>query len=246
MVTTVRQRFLPATGALFVLLICVGNSMSTAGTTQSAHPTGRQVLADLRRQTGAAVPTVGFLLEVLGFAVFLLFLGYLASALTTGSGRRVVTPAAGTALVSGITMLAIKLGSAAPVLALGVDERGMSPQLARVLADLNGSAFVVSWLPMALFVAGTAVALRQAGLVGRPTSWVGLAVGVVGVPVAIAGFLDPAGANPVPFLLALLWVLATSVRLAVRRDQGIAMPVPGRRVLDAAAEPARTTTSVPS
>ena len=54
------------------------------------------------------------------------------------------------------------------------------------------------------------------GLVGRPTAYVGLVVGVVGVGLAVLGFKDPLGANPLAFLAGMLWLVAVAVRLAVR------------------------------
>ena len=70
-------------------------------------------------------------------------------------------------------MLAIKLGSAAPIVALDLDRHSLSPQLAQLLNDINGGAFVISWLPFAVLVAAMAAALRQAGLVGKPTAYIG-------------------------------------------------------------------------
>jgi hypothetical protein len=43
-----------ATGSPFVIVIFVGNTMSTAGASQSAHPTGQQVLADTAAQADSA------------------------------------------------------------------------------------------------------------------------------------------------------------------------------------------------
>ena len=65
-------------------------------------------------------------------------------------------------------MVAVKLGSAAPVVTLWVDHGHISPQLALVLNDLSGVAFVISWLPFAIFIAAVAAALHRAGLVAGP------------------------------------------------------------------------------
>jgi hypothetical protein len=119
-------------------------------------------------------------------------------------------------------MLAVKLGSAAPLRVLGLDHGHISPQLAQVLNDMSGVAFVISWLPFAIFVAAAAAGLHRAAPVGRPTAYSGLVLGVAGLALSIAGVHDPLGANPLAFLLGLGWLLAVSVRLAVRPGTGTA------------------------
>jgi hypothetical protein len=218
MPTTVRLRLAAITGAAYILLILVGNGLATSGASASAHPTGAEDLRDVEHQVHSAAATTGFVMEVLGFTLFIVFLGYLATVLR--SRRSEPDVMAGTAVVAGITMLAVKLGSAAPMGALMLDRHQLSPVLARVLSDINGVAFVLSWIPMGVFVAALALALRSAGLAGRPTAYAGLVVGVAGVALGIVGINDPVNANPMPFLLGLAWVLVVSVRLAVRPGTG--------------------------
>jgi hypothetical protein len=216
MLSTVRDRIGASTGALFVGLILIGNQMNVAGTDQSAHPTGAKVLHDTLHQAGSTTAKVGLALEVLGFVAFIAFLGYLADVWRRrgrGSGTNL---AAGSAIVAGITMLAIKLGSGAPMLALYIDRKTLSPEVAQVLNDLGGAAFVISWLPYAAFVAATAFALRRASLVGRPTTYIGAFIGVAGILLALVGVNNPTNATPVPFMLGLVWTLVVSVRLAIK------------------------------
>jgi hypothetical protein len=212
----VRDRIGAVMGAAFVALIIVGNQMTSAGSSQSAHPTGEQVLRDVNHQVSSASVRAGFALELLGFAAFIGFLGYLADVLRRTSESRPGSVAAGAAIVSGAVLLAIKLGSAAPIGALSLDHSHISPQLAQVLADMNSVAFVISWLPFAIFVAGAAAALHRVSLVGRPTAYSGLILGAAGLAVSIIGLHDPSNANPLAFLLGLLWLLVVSVRFAVR------------------------------
>jgi hypothetical protein len=220
MSTTVRDRLGALTGAAFVALILVGNQMATAGTGQSARPTGDQVLRDATHQVSSASVTAGVALEVLGFAAFLVFLGYLADILRRPAGGRRGSIAAGTVIVSGAVMVAVKLGSAAPVMTLWADHSAISPQLALVLNDLGGVAFVISWLPFAIFVAAAAAALHHVGLVGRPTAHFGFVLGAAGLVLTIIGIHDPLSANPLAFLLGLLWLFAVSARLAIRPGTG--------------------------
>ena len=220
MSTTVRDRLGAVTGAIFVVLVLVGNEMATAGSAESAHPTGDQVLRDAAHQVSSASVTAGVALEVLGFAAFIVFLGYLADVLRRTAGGRRGGIAAGAGVVSGAVMVAVKLGSAAPIMALWVDHGDISPQLALILNDLGSVAFVISWLPFAIFVAAVAAALRRAGLVGRPTAYCGFVLGAAGLVLTIIGIHDPISANPLAFLLGLAWLLAVSVRLAVRPGTG--------------------------
>jgi hypothetical protein len=157
---------------------------------------------------------------VLGFTAFLVFLGYLADVLRRGAVSRRGGIAAGTAIASGAVMVAVKLGSAAPIMALWVDHGAIGPQLALVLNDLGGVAFVISWLPSAIFIAAAAAALYRAGLVGRPTAYCGFVLGAAGLVLTIIGLHAPLSANPLAFLLGLLWLLAVSVRLAIRPGTG--------------------------
>jgi uncharacterized membrane protein YoaK (UPF0700 family) len=85
-----------------------------------------------------------------------------------------------------------------------------------VLNDVNGVAFVISWLPYAVFVLAAAAALHQATLVGRPTAYIGMVLGVAGVVLALVGIHDPSNGSPIAFLLGLLWTLVVTVRLAVK------------------------------
>jgi hypothetical protein len=222
MSTTIRDRIGAATGAAFVALILVGNGMTSGvSTAASAHPAGEQVLRDAAHQASSAAFTAGLVLEVLGFAAFIVFLGYLAGVRHRRvPGRGPGGIAAGAAVVSGAVMLAIKLGSAAPLGVLSIDHGHLSPQLAQVLSDLSGVAFVITWLPFAIFVAAVAAGLHRTALVGRPTAYSGLVLGIAGLGLSIAGASDPLGANPVAFLLGLAWLFAVSVRLAVRPGTG--------------------------
>jgi hypothetical protein len=101
---------------------------------------------------------------------------------------------------------------------------------------MNGVGFVLAWLPYALFVGVGALALHQAGLVGRPTAIIGAVVGAAGVVLALISLQNPIDGNPMAWMAALLWTLVVSVRLAVR-------PGAGRRP-SRETSPARVTTTV--
>jgi hypothetical protein len=217
MLTTTRERLGAASGALFVVLIFAGNTLDTAGTVQSGHASGAQVLRDVEHQAGSTTATVGFALELLSFVAFMVFLGYLVGLFRFS---RAGGAAAGTAVVAGVTMLAVKLGSGSSAGVLALDRRSLTPQLARLLNDLSSTSFVISWLPFAVFVGALAIGLRTAGLAGRPTAYSGMVLGVAGVALTLVGLRNPVDANPFAFLLGLVWLVVISVRLAVGRTAG--------------------------
>jgi hypothetical protein len=220
MLTSTRDRVAAATGALFVVLITVGNQISVSGTDQSAHPTGASVLHDAAAQAHSTPALIGFTLEFLGLMAFVVFLGYLLDL-----RRRTSTPGSGavasaTAVCAGLTMLIVKLSSIVPMGAVLLDRAGMSPELARALADMGTVAFVLGWLPYAVFVLAAALGLLRARLVGRPTAIIGAVVGAAGLVLALIGLDNPINGNPMAWMAGLLWTLVVSVRLAVRPGTG--------------------------
>jgi hypothetical protein len=221
------ERLGAASGMLWFLLIMVGNQISTTGTNDSVRPSGEQILADLRRSSESTTATVGFTMELLGFAALLVFLGYLFWVLRRGDGEGSWLP--GTALVAGITMIAIKLGSAGPIYAAVLRKDEISPELARTLVDINSGAFWISWLPFAVLVAATAGAALQTGLVARPLAWVGLALGVIGVVPAVSVAVAMSDFGAAPFLLSAVWLAVLSGVLTVRGPRRPAV-VPAARV----------------
>jgi hypothetical protein len=214
MLTSTRDRIAAATGALFVVLVVVGNELAITGTDQSSHATGESVLRNAA-QAATAAQTIGFVLELAGFMCLLGFLGYLVDAgRRAGGGKGGI--ATTVAALAGLTTLSVKVSSVAPMGAIALDHDSMSPDLAQVLNDINGVGFVLAWLPWAVLVGAGALGLFQGGLVGRPTMAIGVFVGVAGVVLALIGLQNPLDANPLAWLAGLLGTLVVSVRLAVR------------------------------
>lgn len=206
------ERLAMAGGAVYVLAILIGNSLVETGS--SGAEDGPGVLADLQRDT-SAVQDVGLVLEVLGFAAFLVFLGALHRTL-----RRAEGPdgwLAATAFGAGIATVAVKVGSVAPVMAAGARSDELTPDLARTLNDLGGAAFVISGYTSGIFVAAAAAAALATRVLPRWLAISGVVIGLLTVAAGTAGIVYPGGYVPVPFLLGLLWVLVTSGLLTLRR-----------------------------
>lgn len=219
------ERVGAASGALYVGLLIVGGSMMTSGTTDAVRPSGEQVLSDLRRTAESTSADIGLGLALLGFAAFAVFLGYLYGVLRRAEGQGSWLPAA--AVFAGLAALVIKWGSGSFVGAALLRKDEISPDLARTLSDLDGAAFWVSWLPYAVFVGLTGVAIIRTGFVPRAFGWVGVVLGVAGVATSVSFDVAVSGIGAGPYLLSVIWVLAVSVVLAVRgpRLEGASEPV---------------------
>ncbi len=199
------------TGAAYVLLVGIGEEMSTSPGPHGAHPTGQQNIADMRWVADHPAAQIGVTLELVGFALFVLFIGYLCTRVRDAGWL------ATAALAGGILAVAIKLGSVAPILVAYLLRDEISPETGRVLFDLNGAAFVVTGLPTGLFVACAAGAALATRTLGRVLGVGGVVVGVAAVLGTAATGVHLLAANPLPFLFCLLWILAVSVRLVFQR-----------------------------
>lgn len=198
------RRLAALTGAAFVVAVLTGNSL-----TESVS--GEGVLGDLGALAASTAARSGLVLELVAFVLLLCFVGSLA-----GSARR--SAAAGVMAVAGTTMVAVKLGSAAAVLAALHTRDELDEVTATALVEENGAAFVLFWIPFGLFVAAAARVLGEAGHVGRVLGHAGLVLGSLGTVAGVLGAVWPSYAVPIPFLLSLIWVIAVSVRLAVGRS----------------------------
>jgi hypothetical protein len=216
------QRAAAGTGPTFVVLVFVGNSLSTAGTSGATHPRGAQLLADFERQANHPTNQTGTAMELLAFACLMVFAAHLYDVLRR---RSAFTGAGVLAIVGAVTMLTVKLASGAPFFAAIYERQRLTPDSAVALNAMNGASFVLSWLPFAVFVGASAVALRDSGYIGRFLHVSGLVLGVAGVALAVIGSVDLESANPLAFLLGALWTLAAGTILTVWPDRVVAPAV---------------------
>jgi hypothetical protein len=193
-----------------VLLVIIGSDvLGTAPGEQAAHPSGQQDLEHFRWLAATTSAQVGISLELMGLGLMIVFIGYVSARVGQAGWLSTV------ALAAGAIEVAIKLGSGAPMLAAYLLREELTPQTARVLLDMNGAAFVLTWLPMGIFVASASAAGLVAGVLGRILGWGGVVVGVASVIAAAAAGVHVLSAIFVPFVLCLLWVLMVSLRWGV-------------------------------
>jgi hypothetical protein len=215
------DRFAAATGAIYVALIMVGSGLATGNGDPQDGPT---ILAHLRAGR-TPVETIGVTMEILGFGLFLVFLGYLYRVLRRAEGAE--GWGAAVALGAGLVTTAVKLAAATAMLASEAHPDQLTPDLARVLNDIGGGGFVISGYLYGIFVLAAAGSSFVSRALPRWLAISGLVTGVLTVAAGVAGILDPIGYVPVPFLVCLAWVLVTSIVLASRRREPVGTAVDG-------------------
>lgn len=229
------QRLALASGAIYVLAVMIGNGLFESGKTGAEDGAG--VLADLRRAVSPA-EHIGQALEMLGFTALLVFLGAMYRAIWRA--ERSDGWLAATALGAGLVTVAVKLGSVAPLMAAQLRADELTPDLARTLHDLGEAAFILSGYTTGIFVAAAAAAALATGVLPRWLGFGGVVIGVLTIAAGTAGVVDPGGYVPVPYLLGLVWVLAASVMMALRRTETVVGGAPDRASGPVPAGDART------
>ncbi len=207
-----------STGALYAVLVTLGNGALGSGGRSNATPDLTSTRADVGRwlttlHTPGLLDWVSVLIEGAGLLCLLIFTAYLYSRLRRAENGRGWLAAA--ALGGGFLAVSLKIGSLAPMLALFYrGQSGLDTQLATALIDMNSFAFIQTWAAEAIFVGAAAAAgIRYSALPGW-LAWSGAVVAVLllaAVPLAFG----PAGTA---MLLFLVWMIVASVTLVIRPD----------------------------
>lgn len=213
------QRLGAASGVIYVVLLMVGNSISGGEESPTAEASAR-AFAEAARSTTIRV---SFALEILGFLCFLLFLGSLWGVLRRAEGEYGWLSA--TAFGGGLVSLTIKLASAAPIFAaLHRANEGLDPQIARMLDDINGASFLLSFFPLAVLLGACAIAVLRYGTLPHWLGWMAAVFAVALLGGGIVGTIyDWVDWAALPFLLFLLWTLVTSIVLVQRVGKPISV-----------------------
>ncbi len=206
-----------ACGVLSVVLALVGVGLNAASGGFIA-PIGGST-EEIARAFANPAPTgvwVGAYLSVLAFLLFIVFAARLWVALRRaegGSGWLSAT-AFGSALVfTATTLIALAIGNVAKYRA----GSGMDAQVVTALFDLNIALYVLSWAISAVFLGAAAIVLLRTRAFPRLFGWSAAALAVASL-VAVA--TPTSGGAEIPALLFLLWVLAISVALIRRAEEG--------------------------
>jgi hypothetical protein len=195
-----------------VVVAIVANDFLGSGSpdsTASAHAIGAWWRAHEVTNTDWAL---GFV-ELLALLCFPIFIVVLAWVLQRADRGRTWLPWA--VLAMGLLSAVVKVASGAPMFALlwRADD-GISDGLAAAMVDMNGAAFILTWALDAVMLAAAGGVILQTRCLPRWLGWWGLLAApllLATVPLAMSG--------PPTFLLALIWIVATSITLVAKGDQ---------------------------
>jgi hypothetical protein len=202
-------------GIAYVGLAVVGNDiLASASDAPAANASPAAIGAFVASHPPTTKVWIGAYLVLLGLLAFIAFVAYLHSVLRRADRDGGFLPTL--VLASGIAAGTVKLVSLAPgfaVLYRAAD--GMSPQLATALFDMNNAAFALDWALTAVMLAGTAGVVLRTDVLPR---WLGRSALVI-APLLLASVPFFTLDGPPTFLLALLWIIATSIALIRRVDE---------------------------
>lgn len=170
---------------------------------------GKVILEEFRD----GLPTIGYLaftLELLGFAALAVFISCLVVRIFT-----VAPVAAATAGIAGSAMIAVKIGSAAPWMAVIADADTMDPDLAAALISVNDMGFNVSGLLLSLSFTAAGIGLLKTDT-ARFLAWWPTIIGPLGIVAGVVGVASPDDYLPIPFLLLLVWMIALAIATTMR------------------------------
>lgn len=201
-----RNRTLVISALLASLGPLVGNALY-AGPGSS----GEAILADARE----GLPTVAYIaytLELLGFAALAVLFAWLVSFLFERSPVAAVATG-----IAGSAMLAVKVGSAAPMMTVHSMPDTLDPVTAEALISMNNQSFVVSGFLMSVAFLTAGVGLLATEFPRWLAGWAAVAGGL-GVAAGVVGIVRPEAYVPIPFLLLLVWMVAVALTAAMRPD----------------------------
>ncbi|MBT2523833.1 hypothetical protein [Arthrobacter sp. ISL-28] len=203
---TAMDRIGAFSGAAYFVL---GNAAIAIGADRQLPdaPTGQESLDALGRMAANPAAQAAISIELLSFVAWMTFVGYVCWRLRAAGWLAAV------ALVAGIVELAVKLGSAGPLIAGYSLRDHMSPEQAAILTEINKADFFVGLLPAGLFVLFAAFAALKTQQLGRVLAWSGIAIGAANIiTAAVIGVNIPESGFAPSFLLVLLWELVLSLR----------------------------------
>lgn len=201
----IRNHTLVISGLLASLGPLIGNGLYSGAPSDR----GEAIIKEFRD----GLPTIGWVglsMELVGFCALAVFISCLVVRLLA-----VAPVAAVTTGVAGSTMLAVKVGSAAPWMVVIQGADNMTAETAHTLIYLNGMAFVVSGLLLGLAFAAAGIGLLRTDT-PRFLAWWPTVMGPLAVVAGIIGVASPDNYLPVPFLLLLIWMMVLAIATATR------------------------------
>jgi hypothetical protein len=201
-----------ACGAAYVVLAIVANDVLGSGSPDSTA-TSQAIGAWWRAHHVTSTDWVLGFVELLALLCFPIYVVVLAWVLQRADRGRTWLPWA--VLGMGLLSAVVKVASGAPMFALlwRADD-GISDGLAAAMVDMNGAAFILTWALDAVMLAAAGGVILSTRCLPRWLGWWALVTApllLATVPFAVSG--------PPTFLLALIWIVATSITLVARGDR---------------------------
>ena len=199
-------------GAAYFILANAAIAIGADPATPDA-PTGQQSLDALARMAANPAAQAAIGIEFVAFTLWMAFIAYVCWRL------RAAGWVAAVALVGAVVEIAVKLGSAAPLIAGYSLRDQISHEQAAILTQINKADFMVGLLPAGLFVLCAAIAALRTKELGRVLAWSGVLIGAGNiVTAAVIGVNLPESGFAPSFLLILVWELVISLRWGFARN----------------------------
>lgn len=199
-----RNRTLIVSALLASLGPLVGNGLYVV-----PGSSGETILAEARE----GLPKIAYFaytLELVGFAALAVLFAWLVAFLF----ERAPVAAVATG-IAGSSMLAVKVGSAAPMMTVYSMPDTLDPMTAEALISMNDQAFVVSGFLMsiAFLAAGGGLLATE---FPRWLAWWAAVAGALGFIAGVVGVVRPEAYVPIPFLLLFVWMIAVALTAVMR------------------------------
>lgn len=172
---------------------------------------GEAILAEAREGL-PAIAYVAYPLELLGFTALAVLFAWLVAYLFERAPVAAVTTG-----IAGSAMLAVKVGSAGPMMVVNSIPEKLDPVTAEALISMNGQSFVVSGFLMCVAFLAAGVGLLSTEF-PRWLSWWATVAGGLGAVAGVVGAVRPEAYVPIPFLLILVWMIAVALATIMRPD----------------------------
>lgn len=145
--------------------------------------------------------------EVLALLLFVPFLAYLCSQLRDNDSPDWLVA---TALSAGIVAIAVKLAGVLP--AILVEQGDLTPAIAAALTRFGDVSFMVSMMPLGVFLAAIAAIILRSRVL---PAWLGWSAAAI-APLLIINAFDLGSEFGPAFILFLLWTLISAIILLRR------------------------------
>lgn len=205
-------------GATYLVL---GNlAMSIGADPKLPDPaTGQQTIDGMSRLAANPLAQAALSLELFGLVLWMVFVGYVAWRVRAAGWLATVV------LVAGVTQIAVKVGSVAPIITAYMLRDQISREMALEISQEAVTAFKLTAMLAGVFVLAASIAALLTHELGRILAWAGIVAGAVNIGVVVVTGVNMGREGFVPsFLLVMLWELAVSLVWGFARSRRTVAP----------------------